>query len=144
MSRAIENYHDRERPVPHGEDDMTDETKGGPPRILCIDDTPAVCRSLRLTLRGLGKVEAIGDGDPYVACLDGLDAVTANPPAVVVVDGLEGYGRHVVEACQAEGVPVVAYTGSPEVFRGLDLPVVVKPDTGGLLRALRGVLEPSP
>ena len=26
MSRAIENYHDRERPVPHGEDDM-DETK---------------------------------------------------------------------------------------------------------------------
>ena len=140
MSRAIENYHDRERPVPHGEDDMTDETKGGPPRILVIDDSPPVCRSLRLTLRGLGEVETI-DADPYGACLDGIESVTKNPPAVVVVDGLEGYGRHVVEACQSEGVPVVAYTGSPEVFRGLSLPVVVKPDTGGLLRALRGVLE---
>ena len=109
------------------------------PRILVIDDTPAVCRSLRLTLRTLGEVETI-DADPYGACLDGIESMTKGPPAVVVVDGLEGYGRHVVEACQAEGVPVVAYTGSPEVFRGLAVPVVVKPDTGGLLRALRGVL----
>jgi len=117
-------------------------------RILCIDDSPPVCRSLRLTLRGLGEVfTEDGDihSDPYVACLCGIERLTSdNPPTVVVVDGLEGFGRHVVEACQAEGVPVVAYTGSPEVFRGLSLPVVVKPDTGGLLRALRGVLADAP
>jgi len=112
------------------------------PRILAIDDSPAVCRSLRLTLGGLGEVETIhAGGDAYGACLDGIEHMTKRPPAVVVVDGLEGYGRHVVEACQAEGVPVVAYTGSPEVFRGLALPVVVKPDTGGLLRAVRALLE---
>ena len=119
------------------------------PRILAIDDSPAVCRSLRLTLRGLGEVESVSSTEAdavqaaYSTCLEGIRSITAAPPTVVVLDGLEGYCSEVLVVAADLGVPVVAYTSSPEVFRGLALPVVVKPDTGGLLRAVRALLEVS-
>lgn len=116
-------------------------------RILCIDDSPPVCRTLRMTLRSLGEVQTVTSTEAdamlaaYATMMEGLRELIDNPPDVVVLDGLEGYNSEVLQAAKDLEVPVVAYTSSPERFRGADVPVAVKPDTGGLLRALRGVLE---
>jgi len=118
------------------------------PRILCIDDTPAVCRSLRLTLRTLGEVEVVTSDEPdamlraYSTSLEGIRAIIDDRPDVVVLDGLEGHHTEVLRVARDLDVPVVAYTASPELFRdeAAPVPVVAKMDVGGLLRALRAVL----
>ena len=111
-------------------------------RVLVIDDSPAIFRGLRLTLQSLGRIErATVSEDAYAACLDGILAVTDRPPDAVVLDGLDGYSREVLRVCADQGVPVVMFTGEPERYARSGVPVVAKPDVGGLLRALRSVLE---
>jgi len=111
--------------------------------IVVVEDDRRTCAATVRSLFRVGLAMAgVVHAEPYTAALEGIQMATApTPPAVVVVDGLEGYGRRVVEACQAEGVPVVAYTGSPALFDGLDVPVVVKPDAAALVAAVRAVLN---
>jgi len=110
--------------------------------IVVVEDDRRTCAATVRTLSRVGlAMVGVVQAEPYTAALEGVRLVTApTPPAVVVVDGLEGYGRHVVEACLSEGVPVVAYTGSPEVFRGLAVPVVVKPEAAQLVAAVSAAL----
>ena len=116
-----------------------------PPRILIADDSPAVCRALARTLAHLGSVDVADGGEnPDAVYFDAVHWISFDPPAVLVVDGLEGRGRPVARFALEEGIPVVAYTGSPALFDGLDVPVVVKPEAGQLVAAVAAALGVEP
>jgi len=114
---------------------------GSDPRILIADDVPGVVRVLRRVLRRLGTVEvADGGDDPDAVFFDAVHRLSLDRPAVLVADGIEGHGRDLALAAMEAGVPVVAYTGSPALFDGLDLPVVVKPAWDELVAAVADAL----
>ena len=111
------------------------------PVVLVVEDVPPLCRALARLLGPLGQVDLEdGQADSYAACLQAIKRITRKPPAVVVVDGLDGYGPLVADIAREEGVPVVAYTAEPGIFRRLGVPVVVKPSTAELVEAVRAAL----
>lgn len=127
-TRAPALYRDRERPTPRV-------------AVLIADDVPAICRALVRELRGLGVVEvADGGTDPYAVMLDAIRRITMDPPGLLIVDGLEGYGVAVADIARDEGVPVLAYTTAPGPFRRLGVRVLEKPATHDeLMNAVRSV-----
>lgn len=161
-ARAIQHYLDRERPVTHGAtmDDnrraqaeaMNAERQAhdeghlpievdGP--IVVVEDDRRACTATILGLRPLGlPLESLVRDEPYHAALDAIRRITTRPPAVLVVDGLEGYGPLVVDVARSEGVPVVAYTGEPARFCRLGAPVVCKPQIAELVQAVRREVSP--
>lgn len=103
------------------------------PRILLADDLPPITRAIARELRRLGSFEtADGGRDPYAVCLDAIKRLVDDPPDVLIVDGLDGYGANVAEAAKAEGVPCIAYTAEPGRFRRLGVTIITKPDLGAL------------
>ena len=109
--------------------------------ILVVEDDRRACSATMLGLRPLGlALESLVREDPYQAALDAIKRITNDPPGIVVVDGLEGYGALVADVAITEGVPVVAYTGEPGRFRRLGLPIVVKPEADELVLAVRRAL----
>lgn len=125
---SVRNWHDRERPTPRV-------------AVLIADDVPAICRALARELRGLGVVEvADGGTDPYAVMLDAIRRITTDPPGLLIVDGLEGYGVAVADIAREEGVPVLAHTSAPGPFRRLGVRVLEKPATRvELLAAMKEV-----
>ena len=86
-----------------------------PPRILVIDDDPALLTTLTRILASDGfAVEVAADGT------EGLARARAQPPTVVLLDlhlpGLDGYGFldtfRALPVCAA--VPVILMTGSQD------------------------------
>jgi CheY-like chemotaxis protein len=103
---------------------------GGKIRILIADDLPRVCKALALELRGIATTTtADGGTDPYAVMLDAVERLTTDPPDLLLVDGLEGYGAALADIALSEGVPVLAYTTAPGPFRRLGVRVLEKPAT---------------
>jgi len=103
------------------------------PRILLADDVPPITRAIARQLRHLGTFEtADGGRDPYAVCLDAIKRLVDDPPDVLIVDGLEGYGATVAEVAQDEGVPCIAHTAEPGRFRRLGVTIIFKDGLGDL------------
>ena len=107
--------------------------------VLIVDDNNAVRAAIGRQLRrmGLGTVEALNGNDAlHVLKIISVDLIISDGD----MPGLNG--RELFERIPAwlQG-RFVAYTGSAELFHGADCVVIQKPDTDGLLRAVRKVLE---
>lgn len=116
------------------------------PTILIVDDDPGVLRSSERLLKRDGFVvwSAFSSADALIALQE------TELPSLIICDGDLGHGhtgREFYDAIQERldarrrAIPFVAYTGNPELFAGAACPVVEKPDTEGLLAAIRAILE---
>ena len=112
-------------------------------RISIIEDDRLVARVLRRFIeRWTGtRPEVVCYDQPHVCARFARVICEVNPPDLVITDGLNGYGRDVVEACVAASVPVIVYTGEPGRFRDLGVEVIAKPDDGALRDAVVSALR---
>jgi CheY-like chemotaxis protein len=105
---------------------------------MIVDDNNAVRAAIGRQLRriGLETVEAL-DGN------DALHVLKTVSVDLIISDGdMPGLnGRELFERLPDDlRRNFLAYTGNCELFNGAACPVIQKPDTAGLLRAVREVL----
>jgi len=113
------------------------------PRIYMLEDDRWNGRVIRRALDSLGCQLVpfiLGDAPVLVASI-GEEAIRANPPALVVTDGLDGEGHRVVSACKDMGVPVIVYTGSARAYDRSGAVVIPKPDLRSLKAAVIAVID---
>jgi len=111
--------------------------------LLIVEDDPFVGRVLPRFLRNaLGAdILCAAVSDPKSAADLGIEYLHTHYPDVVVLDGLDSHCRNVIDAANLLEIPAIVYSGDPDKYRGLGVPVCAKPDHTSLLETIRSILE---
>ena len=106
--------------------------------VLIVEDDLLVARSLsRVIRRSVGvEILCVAIEDAVTAAAIGIDYLHDYRPSVVIVDGLDGLAEEVVLAANDRQIPAILYTGMPEKYQNLKVPVYGKPDHEALLSAV--------
>ncbi len=112
-------------------------------RIYMLEDDKRNGRVIRRALDSFGVqlVPFILDAEPILVASLAEEAIRANPPNLVVTDGLEGEAHRVISAARQHGVPVIVYTGAPRAFEGSRVTVIPKPGLMELKAAVKAVVD---
>lgn len=111
-------------------------------RVYMAEDDRNVGRVIRRMLDGCGVsvVPFVLPQEPDLIASMVSEAIRANPPALVVTDGLDGEAHRVILACRDRAVPCIVYTGEPRRFANAGVVVIDKPELRDLKRAVLDVV----
>lgn len=107
-------------------------------RLLLVEDDALMVRWLEQMMTRAGYEVRAVVLQPGQDVLLEMQALMHWPADAVLTDGLGGQARQLVALCSRAWVPVAVYTGEPERYADLPVPVLAKPaDSRDLLAVVR-------